>query len=60
VDPLAHSPGTTGFWYSKPRKDADGDEVILAGRGETPDHKRAVLHKDGSANIATFTLPSDR
>jgi type II secretory pathway pseudopilin PulG len=60
VDPLNPQPGAAGYWYSKPARNAPGNTVVVASRGQTSDKKRALGHKDGSASMGPFTIPPDR
>jgi type II secretory pathway pseudopilin PulG len=60
TDPLAQGRGPNGYWYSQPSRNASPDTVVVVSRGKTSDGKRALGHKDGSASIGPFTLPTER
>jgi type II secretory pathway pseudopilin PulG len=61
-DPLSPEHGNDGYWYSKPARNAPGNTVVVASRGQSHDKKRrrALGHKDGSATIGPFDLPMKR
>jgi Domain of unknown function (DUF4190)/GYF domain 2 len=60
TDPLAPEHGQDGYWYSKPARNAPGNAVVVASRGQSHDGRRALGHKDGGASIGPFTLPPER
>ena len=60
TDPLAPEFGNTGYVYTPPAKDADGDTIVVVSRGHTRRGEQAVGRKDGSARLVKTSLPGRR